>query len=284
MKRTLFLGLLAGILAFYLPLSGCGWLSDNPMFPRAKISITGEISTSATGSAENLGLVRFTFTPLNKVGVQITQYRLEYKKKDGTALPSLTTTIDTSIDIIPPATPMASNAGIETFSVTRELDLLPSDVEAYLKSNRIPAVIVTVTFSGTDYATHAVSYQGGAFRFNLLEGLPSGLTLEFFCTVGGGCASCGSAFELNVGCALQADDPGMITKVEFYLNGESAGTDTAAPFISNTVSVGPNDQVVGVALVHDINGGISTVTKTAKVNAICNVPTPSPTPTSTSGP
>lgn len=280
MKGAKFFGLIASMVILLPFLSSCGWLSDNPMFPRAKVSITGEVITSSETSAKNLGLVKFTFTPLNKVGVQITQYRLEYKKKDGTALPSLTTTVGTSINVIPPETPMASNAGAENFSVTCEIDLLPSDVEAYLKSNRIPAVIVTVTFSGVDYATHDVSYQGGAFRFNVLEGLPSGLELQFFCTVEEGCASCGTTSKANVGCALKGGyDAGVITKVEFYINGKSAGVDTTAPFISNTVSMGPNDSVVGVALVYDINGGMSTVTNTGKVSDICEISSPSPTPT-----
>ncbi|MEN3185589.1 MAG: hypothetical protein ABDK94_01195 [Atribacterota bacterium] len=279
MKELRFFGLVVSVLALFLSLAGCGWFSDNPMFPRAKVSITGEVVMPSETFTNNLGLVKFTFTPLNKVGVQITQYRLEYKKKDGTALPHLTATLSTSIDVIPPDTPMASFAGTEAFSVTREIDLLPADVEAYLKSNRIPAVVVTITFSGVDYAMHDVSYEGGAFRFNMLEGLPSGLTLEFFCTVEEGCASCGNTAAANIGCALTGEyDVMVITKVEFYINGEPAGIDVTAPFVSDTVRMKPNDSVVGVALVHDINGGMSTVTNVAKVEEVCMVASPTPTP------
>jgi len=259
-------------------LSSCGWFSDNPMFPKAKVSITGEVLVPslsvASAESKNWGLTRFTFTPLNRVGVKITQCRLEYRKADGTVLAALTRTIGTSIDVIPPQTPMASVAGMEDASVTWEADLLPPDVEAYIRSNRIPVVIVTVTFSGTDYATHAVSYRGGDFGFSMLEGLPS-VDLEFFCTVGGGCPSCNTESSVQVGCALKVDDATVIKKVEFSINGQSAGVDTTPPFVSESVGVSLSDTVTAVAAVYDVNGGVSIATKTQKASEICQIPSPS---------
>lgn len=261
------------MIAFF-SLSSCGWFSDNPMFPRAKVEIVGEVVPSSETVNKNLGLVKFTFTPLNKVGVRITQCKLEYRKVDGSSLSSLVTTVPINIDVIPSGTPMASMAGIENASVTYEIDLLPPNVETYLKSNRIPTVVVTVTFHGIDYATHAVSYSAGAFRLNLLEAPLEGLSLTFFCSIGGAVA--------NIGCVLDTKivDPALITKVEFFMNGESAGVDTKPPFVSNTVSIdfSSTSTVVGVALVYDINGGMIMVTESKKVSDICAVPTPTPSP------
>ncbi|MCX7730775.1 MAG: hypothetical protein N2205_06130 [Candidatus Caldatribacterium sp.] len=256
-------------------LSSCAWFADNPMFPRAKLSINAEMVTSTGGATgnKNPGLVKFTFTPLNRVGVRITQYKLEYRRADGVALPSLTSTVATNIDIIPPGTPMASNAGIENFSVTKEIDLLPPDVEAHLKANRIPAVVVTVTFSGIDYANHPVSYRGGEFRMNVLEGFPEA-SLAFFCVFDGDCPSCVSG-TVRIGCALEVDDPGGVTKVEFYINGRQAGVRMTPPFVSETVEMSLYGVVSGVAVVYDINGGISVITNAAKVSEICPVPSPS---------
>lgn len=266
-----FLLVLMMVLTFF---SGCAWFADNPMFPRAKLSISAEAIVSSEN--KNPGLMKFTFVPLNKVGVRITQYRLEYKRTNGVVLPSLASTVATNIDIIPPYTPMASNAGLESFSVTKEIDLLPPDVEAYLKANRIPAVIVAVTFSGVDYANHLVSYKGGEFRVNVLEGLPKA-SLEFFCVLSEGCASCASE-SVQIGCTLKIDDPAVVTKVEFYLNGRQAGIDTSPPFVSETIEMSLYGTVAGVAVVYDINGGISMVTGTAKISEICPVPSPSPSP------
>lgn len=272
---------LAGIALVFFVFPGCNWFADNPMFPRAKIRIDAEVVTpSASSEEKNPGLVRFTFTPLNMVGARITQYRLEYRKVDGTPLPRLASTVGTNIDIIPPGTPMASNAGLEDFSVIKEIDLLPPDVEAYLKTNRIPAVIVTVTFSGVDYASHPVSYRGGEFRLNVFESLPE-VKLEFFCASGDSCASCPSGSSVQIGCALTFDNPAAaaaVTKVEFYLNGKEAGVDTSPPFVSETVGVSMYDRVIGTAVIYDINGGVSVVTNAADVSDVCPVPSPSPSP------
>ncbi len=273
MKVRAFFFLVLVFVALLLSVSGCSWFADNPMFPKAKIRIDAEIVTSSNVESPvgNPGLVRFTFTPLNMVGVRITQYKLEYRKIDNTPLPRLTSTVGTNIDVIPPGTPMASNAGLEDFSVTREIDLLPPDVEAYLKANRIAAVVVAVTFNGVDYASHPVSYRGGEFRVNVLEGVP-GAELEFFCVPGDSCTPCPSGSLFQVGCVLKVDDPGVVTKVEFSINGEEAGVDTSPPFISETVGVSPYGRVVGTAVIYDINGGISLVTQTAEISDICSMP------------
>ncbi|MGQ9747126.1 MAG: hypothetical protein ACUVQZ_05090 [Candidatus Caldatribacteriaceae bacterium] len=280
MKKIWFLIFIVNMIIVLFSLSSCGWFSDNPMFPRAKVKIVGEVIASSGATNSNLGLVKFTFTPLNKVGVRMTQCKLEYKKVDGFLLSSLATTIPINIDVIPIETPMASMAGIEDASVSYEIDLLPPNVETYLKLNRIPTVVVTVTFHGTDYATHAVSYSTGAFRLNLLEAPLEGLSLTFFCSAGGECPSCGSSAMASVGCVLDTKtlDPAFITKVEFSMNGESAGVDTKPPFLSNTVSMDFSSTVVGVALVYDINGGMIMVTESKKVSDICAVSTPAPTP------
>ncbi|MBC7216677.1 MAG: hypothetical protein H5U36_00540 [Candidatus Caldatribacterium sp.] len=275
----------AALLFLFLP--GCGWFSDNPMFPKAKVSIVADVkvsslsaalagetdsesdsdSDSESGFSRNWGWTEFTFTPLNRVGVKITQCRLEYKKTDGTALASLTRTIEMSIDVIPPQTPMASVAGVETASVKWSVDLLPPDVEAYLRSNRIPGVIVSVTFYGVDYATHSVQYRGGDLAFSILEGLLD-LTLEFFCSAADCPAGCSDSFR--VGCYLKVDDASMVTKVVFSINGEPAGVDTTPPFISESVPVSLSDTVAAVAVVYDINGGVLTVTtKREEVQEIC---------------
>ncbi|MDI3525323.1 MAG: hypothetical protein PWP42_573, partial [Candidatus Atribacteria bacterium] len=220
MKWIVFFLFTLSLLAFLV--SGCGWFSDNPMFPRAKIMIVAEpidsnsSENSTSGSSEN---------SKNNVSVKI--------------------------------------------------DLLPPDVEAYLKSNGIPAVLVSITFSGIDFATHTVSYQGGEFRFNVLENMLSNLSLEFYCSSEGSCASCFSSdaeSNVNIACYLDAkSDVGLIRKVEFYINGEPAGIDTSPPFMSNTVSMNPEVPVLGIALVTDINGNVTTISKSVgKAENICS--------------
>lgn len=284
-RKAFFIYLIVSVVALlFLFLSGCGWFSDNPMFPRAKVSIVAEVKVSSlsaalaggndseSGSPKSWGWTEFTFTPLNRVGVKITQCRLEYKKTDGTVLASLTRTIETSIDVIPPQTPMASVAGMETTETKWSVDLLPPDVEAYLRSNRIPGVIVSVTFYGVDYATHSVQYRGGDLAFSMLEGLldVNSLELQFFCTPG---CSTGCSDSFRVGCLLnlkENTDASMITKVVFSINGEPAGVDTAPPFVSESVPVSLSDTVIAVAVVYDINGGVLTVTtERKKVQDIC---------------
>ncbi|HXL02830.1 MAG TPA: hypothetical protein PK016_06940, partial [Candidatus Atribacteria bacterium] len=67
-------------LTFLFLLSGCNWFSDNPMFPRAKIIIAG------TPIEEDTGKIAFEFVAVNKVGAQLTECHLKYKKPDGTEL------------------------------------------------------------------------------------------------------------------------------------------------------------------------------------------------------
>lgn len=270
-------------LTFLFLLSGCNWFSDNPMFPRAKINITG------TPVEEDTGKIAFEFVAVNKVGAQLTECHLKYKKPDGAELTTLSKTIGVQIDIIPPGTPIAENAIPSETSTTENtesssteggiktsytIDVLPADVEVYLKKNGIGVVKVGVTFKGTDLAGHEVNYTGGEFVLNLLEGYQENAVLEFFCVpVTGGCTSCNSSTitSYNVGISLKVDDPLVIKKVEFYINGKYAGEATQPPFISGTVSMATSTgTVLGKAVIYDINGNISTVSKTEKVGDICN--------------
>lgn len=264
-------------LTFLFLLSGCNWFSDNPMFPRAKINIAG------TPIEEDTGKIAFEFVAVNKVGAQLTECHLKYKKPDGTELTTLSKTIGVQIDIIPPGTPMAENVIPSETSTTEDtessftkggtktsctIDALPEDVEVYLKRNGIGVTRVGVTFSGTDFASHEVSYTGGEFIFNLLEGYEEGLDIEFFyIPTTGDCTSCpdGTTTSYNVGISLKVNDPLAIKKVEFYINGKYAGEATKAPFISKTASVADGSEVLGVAVVYDINGGINTISKTQKI-------------------
>ena len=91
--------------------------------------------------------------------------------------------------------------------------------------------------------------------------------------VTGGCTSCNSSTttSYNVGISLNVDDPLVIKKVEFYINGKYAGETTQPPFISDTISVATSTgTVLGKAVIYDTNGNISTVSKTEKVQGICN--------------
>jgi len=236
------------------------------MFPRAKIIIAG------TPIEEDTGKIAFEFVAVNKVGAQLTECHLKYKKPDGTELTDLSKTIGVQIDIIPPETPMAENAGYSSteggIKTSYTIDVLPADVEVYLKRNGIGVTRVGVTFSGTDFASHEVNYTGGEFTFNLLEGYEEGLDIEFFyIPVTGDCTSCpdGTTTSYNVGISLKVNDPLAIKKVEFYINGKYAGETTQPPFISKTANVADGSEVLGVAVVYDINGGINTISKTQKI-------------------
>lgn len=56
MKGTKFFGLLVNTFMLLLLLSGCGWLSDNPMFPKAKIDMSITI-LAEDGSEVNVGVL-----------------------------------------------------------------------------------------------------------------------------------------------------------------------------------------------------------------------------------
>jgi len=259
------------------------------MFPRAKMII----STPSEDNDE-IGVITFEFVAVNKVGVQLTECHAKYKKPDGTELTALSETIDIHIDVIPPGTPMAENAGYSSteggIKTSCKIDFLPADIETYLKRNGIGVVIVGVTFSGIDFAGHKVNYAGGEFVFNLLEGYQENAVIEFFCVPAtGGCTSCNSGTgSYNIGISLSAKedsmiDPLIIKRVEFYINGESAGVATQPPFISNTVNmtVSPDTgtgSVIGVAVIYDINNGVSMISKQEKIEDICDIPKPTSSP------
>lgn len=267
--------LVLSLTALFL-LSGCNWFSDNPMFSRAKMII----STPSEDNDE-IGVITFEFVAVNKVGIQLTQCHLRYKKPDGTELTALSETIDIHIDIIPPGTPMAENAGYSSteggIKTSCKIDVLPANVETYLKRNGIGVVIVSVTFSGIDLAGHEVNYTGGEFVFNLLEGYEKDLNIEFFCVPATeSCTSCPSGTgSYNIGISLSAKEDStidllVIKKVELYINGKSAGVATKLPFISETVNmtVSPDTgtgSIIGVAVIYNINDGVNTISKTQKI-------------------
>lgn len=279
-------------LTFLFLLSGCNWFSDNPMFPRAKVIISTPIEDN-----DEIGVITFEFIAVNKVGAQLNECHIKYKKSDGTELTALSETIDIHIDIIPPGTPIAENAGYSSteggIKTSCKIDVLPADIETYLKKNSIGVVIVDITFSGIDFAGHEVNYTGGEFVFNLLEGYEEGLVIEFFCVPAtGSCSSCSNGSgSYNIGISLSAKedsmiDPLVIKKVEFYINGKSAGVVTKPPFISETVNMTVSSDtgtgsVIGVAVIYDINDGVSMISKQEKIEDICDIPSPSPSPSLT---
>lgn len=289
MKRTLFLGLLAGILAFYLSFSGCGWFSDNPMFPTAKIAVETVI-LDPTGKEAYSGVlgytvvikleegeliyiptilraVKFSFRPLNKVGAEIRKCQIEYYTGDGRAIPSLTTQLDVFISIVPPGTPMnttyveTQNVALSAYQTTVELYTVR--VEEYMRKNKISTLKARVTFLGTDYAGRRVSYTT-ELPIKAFSGISNADVGEIW-------YSCPSEGQLNFGVTV-INNAEWVQRVDFFFNGRPAGSKTSAPFVSSAVSIdGMCFPATLQVIVTDLLGNQVTKTTTLSENP-CSCP------------
>ncbi|MEN3183940.1 MAG: hypothetical protein ABDK93_02975 [Atribacterota bacterium] len=239
MRQTILV--LFGIMGF-MALVGCQWFADNPMFPRAKIAIEAivinpekeEVQEAYYGVLKSgYRAVRFSFRPLNRVGAEIRECRIEYFTLDGKPISSLETRFDVLIAVVPPDTPMASvyagtaeNAAISPYQLT--LELFGVQVERYMQQNRIPTLKVRVTFTGVDYAGHSVSFAK-EFPIKVFEGIESNNVGDIWYTCVGEKTI---VFGVEIGENLE-----WIKQVEFFVNGEAIGSKTFPPFVSDPVSL-----------------------------------------------
>lgn len=269
MKRAILV--LLGIIGF-MTLVGCQWFADNPMFPTAKIAVeariidvngdevlSGALGYTTKGKEEVVSRsAKFSFRPLNRVGAEIRQCKIEYFTLDGKSIPNLESSFDLFISVVPPDTPMASvyagtqNVALAPYQLT--LELFSVRVEKYMQQSRVPVLKVRVTFSGVDYAGHNVSFVK-EFPIKAFEGINEGLVSN----IAYSCLGDKLVFEV-----LIAENVEWIEKVEFYLNGESVGWATSPPFVSNPVSLGECFPVNLSVVVTDVLG--NTVVKNQRLD------------------
>ncbi len=249
------------ILLLLTVLSGCQWFSDNPMFPRAKFMVTGEPTHLTPKEGERVVTVKFR--PINKVGAMFSKCTIVYRKPDGTVIPSLTRSVALNFTIYDPNWTAAGAlvAGTEPASVT--IEVLDMKTEGYLKSNKIPLVIAELTFSGEDLAGHPLELSTEVF-VQAFEGLikQDDITIYVHCSSpesGGNCVAC-AACGGEAYMAVDLIEAQLVSRVEYFINGKSAGSSTAPPFVSQRVSVA-SCEGIAQAVVYDIFGNYTVVTK-----------------------
>jgi len=121
-------------------------------------SSTSDSSSTTDSTETNTDIkfardVEFTFYALNNVGAEITQCVVQYKKLNGAVLGSLTKVLDVYLSV-PYLVETPPKIVIEIFDPV---------VENYLVTNRIRESQALVTFFGSDFAGHSVSYKKSVY-------------------------------------------------------------------------------------------------------------------------
>ncbi|MDK2897331.1 MAG: hypothetical protein PWP04_1451 [Candidatus Atribacteria bacterium] len=261
MQKKKFWGAVVFILLFVTGLSGCQWFADNPMFPQAKFMVTSEPTHLAPGEEERI--VTVNFQPINKVGARLSKCTIIYKKPEGTVIPTLTRSLVLNLTIYDPNWTAAGASMVVTEATSVEIEVLDIKTEGYLKSNKIPLVVAELIFSGEDLAGHPLELSTEVF-VQAFVGLiqQEDITIHVYCLPpvtegdstsledGSTCAASGGEAYM----AVDIKDPQLVSKVEYSLDGKSAGSDTTPPFVSRRVSVTSCDGILAQAVVYDIFG------------------------------
>ncbi len=248
--------------------SGCRWFADNPMFPTAKIAVESNRSyVPQQDGDKQIKDVTFTFTPLNRVGAELTSCTVTYRTTGGTVIHQLTKTWNLHITVIPPDTPMGEYA-YPTDYVRPEvtLEIFDPKVEGYLLSQGINQARAEIAFSGKDLAGHAVTFRKeiGITAFTGI--IQDDIKIEAFCS------------EEDIAISVVVNNPARVERVEFFINDQPAGVVTSPPFISDRVSFVDNGcpgntiggcpsasvapkTVVATVVVHDVLGNVTTKNK-----------------------
>ncbi|MDI3543518.1 MAG: hypothetical protein PWP57_1123 [Candidatus Atribacteria bacterium] len=276
MKKKGFLLEVVFILLLLTILSGCQWFSDNPMFPQAKFMVTSE-PTHLTPESEDTRRVTVNFQPINKVGAVFSKCTIVYKKPDGTTISSLTRSLALNLTVYDPNWSASGASIVETEPTSVTIEILDIKTEGYLKNNKIPLAIAELTFFGEDLAGHPLELSTEVF-VQPFEGLieQEDITIYIYCLPpeneedtsaslenGSTCNTCGGSATSGGEAYMVVDikDPQLVSKVEYSIDGKSAGSSTAPPFVSRRVSVTSCDGILAQAVIYDIFGNYTVITE-----------------------
>ena len=277
MKKKRFLIEIIFVFLLLVTFSGCQWFSDNPMFPQAKFMVTSE-PTHLTPGSEDARKVTVNFQPINKVGAVFSKCTIVYKKPDGTVIPSLTRSSVLNLTVYDPNWTASGALVADTEPASVTIEVLDIKTEGYLKSNKIPLVIAELTFSGEDLAGHPLELSTEVF-VQPFEGLieQEDITIYIYCVPPENeeedaaaslenestCNTCGDSATSEGEAYMVVDikDPQLVSKVEYSIDGKSAGSSTIPPFVSQRVSVTSCDGILAQAVVYDIFGNYTVVTE-----------------------
>ena len=294
MMKKHFLQILLILMGVIISLTGCRWFADNPMFPTGKISITVDktyigVKEEQTGTEDNIYVKRtidrdvtFNFRSLNNVGVELTKCTIKYRNTDGIFIDSLTRDLDIYLLIIPSGIPLSKESTYDTIkqeptptptaspttsqsSIT--LQIFDPNTEGYLRSNKITTAVAQVIFVGQDLAGHELQSFKKEININVYQGIPEGdLGKDFVLTT-----VCEETCDgIKAFLQLDAADPDKIDRVEFFINGKSAGVSSNPPFQSTALSFNDDTScgieysckdIKGYAIIYDIFGN-STIVNT----------------------
>jgi len=131
-------------------------------------SSTGDSSSTTDTSEINTDIkfardVEFTFNALNNVGAEITQCVVEYKKMNGQILTSLTKVLDVYLSVPNVIVPLDVTKEYKQEPAIIVIEIFDPVIENYLVANRIRESQAIVTFFGSDFAGHAVSYKKAVY-------------------------------------------------------------------------------------------------------------------------
>jgi hypothetical protein len=192
-----------------------------------------------------------------------------YKKPDGTTIPSLTRSLALNLTVYDPNWSASGASIVETEPTSVTIEILDIKTEGYLKNNKIPLAIAELTFFGEDLAGHPLELSTEVF-VQPFEGLieQEDITIYIYCLPvenedGGTCSTCGGSVTSGGEAYMVVDikDPQLVSKVEYSIDGKSAGSSTVPPFVSQRVSVTSCNGILAQAVIYDIFGNYTVITE-----------------------